>query len=270
MQNHLHIALLQPNLIWEDVPANLAHYDQLLDALPMQTDLVVLPEMFQSGFTMNPHLVAEPPNSTTTQWMQTWAKRLDAAICGSIVTIQNNHYYNRLLWVMPSGEVHFYDKHHLFRMGRENETYTRGNTPPLLIQYKGWNICGLVCYDLRFPVWSRNHFNPIPETNTHLPTYDLLLYVANWPEARSHAWSTLLQARAIENLCFVAGCNRIGTDANNIYYSGDSAIIDFKGQTLVTQTDHAAVLQYTLSKTQLVQFRHDFPAWMDADKFELR
>ena len=270
MQNHLHIALLQPNLIWEDVPANLAHYDQLLDALPTQTDLVVLPEMFQSGFTMNPHLVAEPPNATTTQWMQTWAKRLDVAICGSIVTIQNNYYYNRLLWVMPSGEVHFYDKHHLFRMGRENETYTRGNTPPLLIQYKGWNICGLVCYDLRFPVWSRNHFNPIPEANTHLPTYDLLLYVANWPQIRSHVWNTLLQARAIENLCFVAGCNRIGTDGNNIYYSGDSAIIDFKGQTLVTQTDHAAVLQYTLSKTQLVQFRHDFPAWMDADKFELR
>ena len=260
----LHLALLQTNLIWEDVPANLDQYDQLLDNLPTHTNVVVLPEMFQSGFTMNPHLVAEPPNGSTTQWMQLWAKRLDAAICGSIVTLDNNNYYNRLLWVMPNGEVHYYNKRHLFRMGRENEVYSSGTNPPLLVQYKGWTICGLVCYDLRFPVWSRNHF----ATNNTQP-YDLLLYVANWPQARQHAWSTLLQARAIENLSFVAGCNRIGTDANGNYHSGDSAITNFKGLTLCSTTDHAAVLQYTLSKAQLEHFRNDFRAWADADKFEI-
>lgn len=256
--NLLNITLVQSPLVWENMDANLQHFDQVLNTLQKSTDLVVLPEMFNTGFTMNAIQVAEKMGGKTHLWMQRKAHELQAVVTGSIVIEEGEKYFNRLIWMMPDGSFHTYDKRHLFRMAKEHKTYTAGNKQ-LIINYKGWNICPLVCYDLRFPVWSRNVGNE----------YDLLIYVANWPKVRNYIWSGLLQARAMENLSYVAGVNRVGSDDKGFDYSGDSTLIDFAGKPIWALSEQQGVYTHQLSKTDLEQFRNRFPAWMDSDKFKI-
>ncbi len=253
----LQITLVQPDILWEDIPANLLQYDQLLDGLT--TDIVLLPETFSTGFTMNASAVAETMYGRTIQWMSEKARLLNSVIAGSLVVKEDNHYHNRFIWMQPSGDFYSYDKRHLFRMGGEQEVYTPGHQQ-LVIPYKGWFIMPLICYDLRFPVWSRQ---------TSEQPYDLLLYVANWPQARNYAWTQLLRARAIENLAYVAGVNRVGVDGSGVYHSGNSALLNYKGEEIWTQADAIAVSTHTLSLTDLKQFRQQFPAHLDADGFSL-
>lgn len=256
--NDFNITLVQSSLQWENIDANLQHFSKLLNTILAQTDLVVLPEMFNTGFTMNAAKVAEKMGGKTHQWMQEKAIQLQAVITGSIVIEENGSYFNRLLWVFPNGNTQTYDKRHLFRMGKENEIYTAGKQR-LIVNYKGWKICPLICYDLRFPVWSRNNQNE----------YDLLIYVANWPRIRAYVWWALLHARAMENLAYVAGVNRIGEDGNNTPHSGDSTLVDFTGKTIWTQNNGQRIYSQTLSKQTLQQYRTRFPAWLDGDKFEI-
>ncbi|MBA4502851.1 amidohydrolase [Marinobacterium marinum] len=257
MQN-LRISLVQTHLDWQQPEANRERLTALLAPLEGQTDIIVLPEMFTTGFTMEPQTVAEPVTGPTLQWMQQQAAVLGAALCGSIV-VEDDGYRNRLLFVTPEGEVHHYDKHHLFRMANEHEYYAAG-TERCLIEYKGWRILPQVCYDLRFPVWCRNRDD-----------YDLLLCVANWPAPRRHPWRTLLLARAIENQCYVAGVNRVGEDGKGLDYSGDSLLVDFKGQALLDgPAGEPFIKTGLLNGEDLKQFRRNFPAWQDADDFTLQ
>lgn len=220
MKNQLIITGIQADLIWENPKKNLKYFTQQIENIPATTDIVVLPEMFTTGFSMNVKENAEPLDGTTIFWMIKIAKATKFAICGSLAIIQNKQYYNRFIFVHPSGKIDTYDKRHTFTLARENESYTAG-TSQKLIEFKGWKIFPQICYDLRFPVWSRNTLN-----------YDLLIYVANWPSKRIAAWSTLLKARAIENMTYTIGINRIGTDQNDLVYSGDSVIVDYLGETL--------------------------------------
>ncbi len=254
----LRLTLVQDELIWQDAAANRRHFEQLLAPLAGSTDLVVLPEMFTTGFTMAPERVAEAEQGASLAWMREQARRLDAAVCGSIAVRSARGFCNRLYWVDPQGGVSYYDKRHLFRMGGEHEHYQSGSERPSL-EYRGWRIRPIVCYDLRFPVWCRNDDN-----------YDLLLCVANWPAARRQPWRLLLQARAVENLCYVAGVNRVGRDGMGLDYSGDSLLVDFKGQLLVDGADAAPMLATAeLERSALQAFRQRFPAWQDADSFRL-
>lgn len=255
----LKIALVQTDLYWENPTANLAMLEEKIAALTESVDLIVLPEMFTTGFTMNPAPVAEPMNLTTFKWMRQMAAQTGAVLTGSFVAKEGQKYFNRLLWMQPDGGYDYYDKRHLFRMAQEHECYTAG-TRRIIKELKGWRICPLICYDLRFPVWARNV----------QMEYDLLLYVANWPAVRSQVWSTLLQARAIENLSYVAGVNRVGEDANAIPYSGDTALIDFKGEVVFRKTNEEGIYVQTLTKEPLTAFRERFPAYLDADEFEIK
>ena len=255
----LRISLVQTALAWHDPPANRAALEQLVGPLAAGTDLIVLPEMFTTGFTMAPREVAEPVAGPTLDWMRALATHTGAAITGSVVTREDGRYLNRLLWVEPEGRCLHYDKRHLFRMAREHEHYTAGRRR-LIVEWRGWRICPLVCYDLRFPVWSRNR---------RIAPYDLLIYVANWPAARHSAWQRLLPARAIENLCYVAGVNRIGPDGHGIEYTGDSVVRDWRGEALVRFGSEPAVQTAVLERESLERFRDKFPAQLDADDFEL-
>ncbi|WP_353722453.1 amidohydrolase [Dyadobacter sp. 676] len=255
----LSIALVQADLHWENVTANLASFEEKLAALSEPVDVIVLPEMFNTGFTMNTAL-AEPVNLTTTRWMKQIAKQTNALVVGSFAVNDKGSFFNRLFCVRPDGTYAQSDKRHLFRMGEENKYYTAGNSR-LTIEWKGWKICPLVCYDLRFPVWSRNIQND---------AYDILLYVANWPARRAHAWSTLLQARAIENQCYVVGVNRVGTDGNGLQYRGDSVALDYLGEPLVMLTNQETEKIVHISRTELAAYRQGFPALSDADDFEIR
>lgn len=254
----LRITIVQTALHWQEAEKNRAMFSgKLADAAP-QTDLIVLPEMFTTGFSMEAEALAEEATGPTLSWMQQEAQKHQAVITGSAIVKENGNYYNRLYWVRPDGSYARYNKKHLFRMAKEHHTYTAGGEK-IIVELNGWNICPLVCYDLRFPVWSRNVSN----------SYDLLLYVANWPQARSLAWRTLLQARAIENVAYVAGVNRVGTDGNNHPYSGDSAIIHPKGHHLLQTSQAEGIHSLTLSKQELTAFREAFPAHLDADAFSL-
>lgn len=257
----MRITLIQPDLHWHDSVANRAGLEERIFNLPEPTDLIVLPEMFTTGFTMDARAVAEPPKLTTFRWLKQMAAQTDAVVTGSYVVQENGQYYNRLIWMQPDGQFDQYDKRHLFRMADEDKVYAAG-TRRIIKEWRGWRICPLICYDLRFPVWSRNRDGVTGE-----PAYDLLLYVANWPAARRNAWNVLLPARAIENLCYVAGVNRVGTDGNAHPYTGDSAIIDPKGNVLFRQADTEIVHQQTLSLDELRTFRERFPAYLDADAF---
>lgn len=264
----MRITLLQPNLYWHDPVANRAMLEERIFALPEPTDLIVLPEMFTTGFTMDARAVAEPMNLTTFRWLKQMATQTGAVVTGSYVVREGNAFYNRLIWMQPDGQFDTYDKRHLFRMAGEDAVYTAG-TSRIVKEWKGWRICPLICYDLRFPVWSRN----VPAGLTDdAPSfaYDLLLYVANWPAPRRHAWNVLLQARAIENLSYVVGVNRVGNDGNQNAYTGDSAVVDFKGEVLFRQPDTEVVHQQTLSLDELCAFRERFPANLDADNFAVR
>lgn len=264
----MNITLLQANLYWHDPVANQAMLEERIFNLDEPTDLIVLPEMFTTGFTMDARAVAEPMNLTTFRWLKQMAAQTGAVVTGSYVVKEAGQFFNRLIWMQPDGQFDTYDKRHLFRMAGEDAIYTAG-TQRIVKEWKGWRICPLICYDLRFPVWSRNA--PVsagfsPSTNFD---YDLLLYVANWPAARRNAWNVLLQARAIENLSYVVGVNRVGTDGNGHLYSGDSAVIDFKGDVLFRQADLEVVHHQTLSLNELRAFREKFPANRDADGFTL-
>ena len=264
----MNITLLQPSLYWHDPVANRAMLEEKLFNLPEPTDLIVLPEMFTTGFTMDAKAVAEPMNLTTFRWMKQMAAQTGAVVTGSYVVQEKGgpmgqQFFNRLVWMQPDGQFDTYDKRHLFRMAGEDAVYSAGNQR-LVKEWKGWRICPLICYDLRFPVWSRNQSRESSDFS-----YDLVLYVANWPAARRNAWNVLLQARAIENLSYVVGVNRVGEDGNHHRYSGDSAVIDFKGDILFRHSDTEILHQQTLSLDELRAFREQFPANLDADRFTL-
>lgn len=261
--DNLRVTLVQANLQWEDIAANLQHFTALL-APVQQTHLIVLPEMFSSGFSMNAKAIAETMDGTAVQWMKGIAAQKQCAVTGSLIIAEDGHYYNRLVWATPEGKLYTYDKHHLFSLTDEPHIFTAG-TNRLMVNLHGWNICPMVCYDLRFPVWARNGIN----TDTGLPYYDVLLYVANWPERRSHAWKSLLVARAIENQCYTIGVNRVGNDGTGMPHSGDSMAIDALGATLYHKAKIEEVHTVILQHDALLQTRRHLPFLKDADSFEL-
>lgn len=255
----LRVSIVQTNIVWEDKQENLRLLRDKLSTLRGTTEIAVLPEMFSTGFSMNSRELAEPVSGRTLQTLRGWAKEFELALTGSFICCENDHYYNRAFFLTPGGEEYYYDKRHLFRMGQEAEHFSAGDKK-LIIPYLGWNICLLVCYDLRFPVWSRNIRNE----------YDVLIYVANWPQVRRLAWDTLLCARAIENLCYVCGVNRTGTDGNNLTYNGGSIIYSAKGEKLVAvPDDQEGMATASLDHAALQLFREKFPVWKDADEFTL-
>ena len=255
----LTVALVQTSILWEKIEENLNHLEKLLKPLKDKTDLILLPEMFTTGFSMNPAQLAEEMNGVSVSWLKTRAAELGCVIAGSIMVKENNRFFNRLIWMQPSGEFSTYDKGHLFRMGNEHRIYTKGKQQ-LIRKIGDWRVKTLICYDIRFPVWSRNRNN-----------YDLLVYVANWPEPRREIWKTLLKARAIENQAYVIGVNRIGSDGNGIDYSGDSAVVDPKGIVISNiQPYEEQVEIVTLSMKELKEFRKKFPVLPDRDEFTIR
>jgi len=255
----LRVSIVQQSLEWQDAAANRARFESLLEPLAGATDLVVLPEMFTTGFSMSPETLAEPPGGPTSEWLLQLARRLDAVVTGSVITQDGGRYYNRMLWARPDGALAHYDKRHLFRMAGEHAHYSPGEKA-LTVEWRGFRVCPLVCYDLRFPVFSRRRAEL---------DYDLLVYAANWPAARRHAWRTLLMARAIENQAFVAGVNRVGTDGKDIEYVGDSAVCDFLGRHLVDLGAEPGIATVELDGAALREFRDRFPAHLDADRFTL-
>jgi len=263
--DNLRVSLVQGNTRWHDPEGNRAYYGDLIAPLHGTTDLVVLPETFTSGFSNEAIAQAETMDGPTVEWMRQRARALDAAVCGSVQLRDDGKVYNRLLFATPDGNVQAYDKRHLFSFAGEHERYAAGDDR-LVVEWRGWRICPLVCYDLRFPVFSRNR---IDAGRPGQPDYDLLVYVANWPSVRAYPWNTLLRARAIENLCYVAAVNRVGTDGNGHHYSGDSAVIDFLGQPVSLCTDEEVVSTTTLLAAELAAHRARFPALADADAFTL-
>lgn len=254
----LTVTIIQADLIWENIDANLAQFEQKINDINQSTDLILLPEMFSTGFTMRSELFSEVMNGKTMQWMTKIAQQTNAVVAGSLIIKEKNTYYNRLIWMNPNGHYELYDKRHLFAMGGEHKSFSEG-TKRLIVELKGWKICPLICYDLRFPVWARNTEN-----------YDLLIYVANWPLPRIKHWQTLLTARAIENQVYTIGVNRIGTDNFGNYYSGHSAIIDPKGETWFEKEHSEAVHTHKLSKKYLAKVRESLPFLMDKDEFEIK
>lgn len=256
----LNITIIQTHLYWEDVESNLKHFDSKISNIIEPTDIIVLPEMFTTGFTMNPQQFAEEHAGNGLQWMITKAKEKKCVLVGSISVKDKGQFYNRLYWVKPDGSFQFYNKRHLFKMGNEDQFYTAGSEK-LIIDYNGWKICPLICYDLRFPVWSKNQ-----KENC----YDVLIYVANWPEVRAYPWKQLLIARAIENQSYVVGLNRIGNDGNGVAHSGDSAVINPRGELMSTIQSHEDKAEtLSLSYNYLEDFRSQFPVLLDGDEFEI-
>jgi len=262
MISDLKITLIQSSLFWENKEKNLEQFSRKIDSVKELTHLIILPEMFTTGFSMNTKDLAEPIADSTLGWMKKKASEKNCIITGSFICEENGKYFNRLVWMKADGTYSIYDKRHLFRMGDENNNYSSGNKK-MIVELNGWKICPLICYDLRFPVWSRNENG---ENN-----YDLLIYVANWPERRAHAWKTLLLARAIENQCYVAGVNRVGEDGNAVTHSGDSAVINAKGEIISHLRSHQeGVETIVLNKDELNKFREQFPVLLDADRFEIK
>jgi predicted amidohydrolase len=275
----LNITIIQSSLHWENIDENLKMFSQKISSIKEKTDLIALPEMFSTGFTMNNKPFAEKMGGKTFEWMKKMTKEKNCVLMGSIIIEEKGKYFNRLIWMRADGTFETYDKRHLFRYANEQDHYTAGNKK-LIVELNGWKICPMVCYDLRFPVWIRNrltppHPQPLSQGRGEQNpkgegSYDVLLFVANWPERRSHPWKTLLMARAMENQCYVVGVNRIGNDGNAIYHSGDSAAINFKGEIISKTKPHEESIEtITLSKIELEDWRKNFPAWMDADQFNL-
>ncbi|OYU96145.1 MAG: amidohydrolase [Bacteroidetes bacterium B1(2017)] len=255
----LRVSLIQSDLVWEDSKANLDNFANEVLKLKNTTDIIVLPEMFSTGFSMRPHLFAQTMEEDAVSSMKEWAIKTQAAVCGSLMIKEGEKYFNRFIWAEPNGTLLYYDKSHLFRMGEEQKHYSKGSIR-LLIAYKGWNIAPFVCYDLRFPVWIRK----TPEFN-----YDLLIFVANWPERRALHWKLLAQARAIENQSYVVAVNRVGADGSEIYHSGDSQVVDALGNVVYSNNKGIETATISLSKEDLVKYRETFPVGLDADKFEI-
>ncbi|RMG82350.1 MAG: amidohydrolase [Bacteroidetes bacterium] len=252
------VTVFQSNLIWEDPPANRKMFSEKIDRLAEPTDLIILPEMFTTGFSMNARKLAETMDGESVQWMRRYAKKKKAMVMGSLIIEEDGQFFNRLIAMRPDGSLSFYDKRHLFTLAGEHAHYRKG-TRRLILDYKGWKICPLICYDLRFPVWSRN-----------TEDYDLLIYVANWPVKRSHHWKSLLRARAIENQSYTIGVNRCGEDAGGYYYSGDTSVIDFGGNIhfQVAHTEAAFTTSLSLEKQTAFRKRLDFLP--DRDNFEIK
>ncbi|MBE7442809.1 MAG: nitrilase family protein [Flavobacteriales bacterium] len=286
---NLKITIIQSELHWEKKAKNLALFTEKIASITEATDVIMLPEMFTTGFTMNAKPLAETMNGEAIKWMKQQAKNKNAAIVGSLIITEKKLYFNRLIWVQPDGKVYHYDKRHLFRMANEHETFSAGNSR-LIVAWRGWKICPLVCYDLRFPVWSRNKEFKVQslkfkvdlqsdnkarilehETLNPKPVFDLLIYVANWPEARKEPWCKLLEARAIENQVYVVGVNRVGLDGKEISYSGNSAVIDPKGNAISNIATHQNHIQtIELNRQELEDFREKFPVGLDGDDFEIK
>lgn len=264
-KNTLRLSLVQANLAWENPVKNLAAFDRLL-ADVKKTDVVVLPEMFSTGFSMRPEKLAETMEGPTVSWMKEKAKKHKTAICGSLIIAEGKpgskkglKYYNRFVWAMPNGELFSYDKRHLFSPANEDRHYTAGKEK-IMINYRGWNIVPFVCFDLRFPVWCRN-------TGAEA---DLMLFVANWPAPRNNAWQQLLVARAIENQCYVAGVNRVGKDGNGMDHKGSSTVVDFLGNAVLKGPEKKSwVKTIEIEKKPLEDFRKKFPVWKEADEFDI-
>jgi omega-amidase len=278
----LSVSLIQANLVWEDKASNLRMFGEKIGELG-PTEVVVLPEMFSTGFSMRPEVLAETMDGETVTWMKRMAASKKVIITGSVIIEEEGNYYNRLIWMLPNGQYGYYDKRHLFGYAGEHNHFSAGSKR-LIASVKGWRVNLLVCYDLRFPVWARQknvptlsmedeedkEFGGAPQyvgQSPEAPEYDILIYVANWPERRAHAWKTLLQARAIENQCYVIGVNRVGTDGNDIYYSGDSMIVDPLGEVLYTGSTEEFVYTTTLEKRNLDEVRAKLPFLKDGDSF---
>jgi predicted amidohydrolase len=257
MNSHLRVTLVQTELAWQDPAANRRNLATHFRGLAGHTDLVVLPEMFSTGFSMDAETLAEDMAGPTIGWMREEAAALGCVVTGSLIVRDTGRCFNRLVWARPDGSLEHYDKRHLFRMAGEQRHYAAGERR-LVVEVKGWRVCPMVCYDLRFPVWSRSRDD-----------YDALLYVANWPQRRAHAWTTLLKARAIENLCYVVGVNRVGGDGNGATYGGDSMALDFLGQPLSSEGGGERVETAVLDLESLRAYRQSFPTQLDADRFEL-
>lgn len=277
--SHLTFTLIQTNLHWEDKAANLQMLEEKINSIQHPTQIIVLPEMFNTGFSMKPEEHAEDMQGPTVQWMKKMAVTKRVIVTGSIMVkesvvsdaalsneadeaVATEQYFNRLIWMLPNGQYGVYDKRHLFAFAEEDKHYTAG-TRRLIASVNGFKINLQVCYDLRFPVWARQ------QTNENEPEFDVLIYVANWPERRVHAWKTLLTARAIENQCYVIGVNRTGNDGNNIYHSGNSMVIDAMGEALYEKEHEEDVFTITLSKEKLEEIRHKLPFLKDADSFSI-
>lgn len=258
MPNKLTISLIQVDLLWEDPQSNRDKFESIIKKLP-PTDLVVLPELFTTGFTMNVTENYEALNGHSVSWMSEVAAKYNAALCGSLIIKDGEGYFNRLLFVAPDGLIGQYDKRHLFRMGDEHKNYTTGKER-VVVEYKGWRILPQICYDLRFPVWSRNRGD-----------YDLMINVANWPASRQHVWTTLLAARAIENQCFVAGLNRVGVDGTGLDHCGNTMLVDYKGRIIKSiGYGEAGHFTETIDLKEQNDFKERFPAYLDADGFDFR
>ncbi|MCB0569711.1 MAG: amidohydrolase [Phaeodactylibacter sp.] len=251
----LRVTLVQSSLHWEDRAANLASFEKKLEGAAGHTDLVVLPEMFTTGFTMNAANLAEPMSGPTMAWMARQAAKLGATVTGSFIATENGRYYNRLIWMRPDGSYASYDKHHLFTLAGEHHTYTAGDKQ-LVVGLHGWKILPLICYDLRFPAWSRN-----------VAGYGLLIYVANWPEPRRHHWRSLLAARAIENQSYTLGINCVGKDGNGFDYTGDTSVFNYTGEELLHAANTEGCFTLTLSHAEQVAFREKLPFLADRDNF---
>lgn len=263
MHATLHLSLIQSNLYWENSTQNRLQFESYFQKIG-KTDVIILPEMFTTGFTMNTAIAETVENSPTLEWLNVHAAKLDAMLMGSLIIEENGHYFNRLYAVEPSGKTHYYDKRHLFRMADEHHHFSVG-TQRIIIEYKGWRICPQICYDLRFPVWSRNMLQ-VDQNGQTIKGYDVLVYVANFPAARASAWNILLPARAIENAAYCVGVNRVGTDGKQIAYSGNSAVYDFKGTQLI-HSEQEDILQVSLSAEELKSYRQKFAVYLDADSF---
>ena len=274
--SQLIVTIIQTDLHWEDKAANLAMLEKKIRGIGEKTMLVILPEMFSTGFSMRPDALAETMDGPAVQWMKKIAAEKKIILTGSLIIEDQGQYYNRLIWMLPNGQHGYYDKRHRFAYAGEDEYYAAGNKR-LIASVNGWKVNLLVCYDLRFPVWARQHpdvgQSSLESNNTSNADveleYDVLVYVANWPERRVHAWKTLLQARAIENQSYVIGVNRVGDDGNNIHYSGDSMIIDPLGEVLYNKSNVEDVFTFTLLKDRVKEVRTKFPFWKDADEFRI-
>ncbi len=258
MQEKLNITIIQSDIVWNNPTENRRIFTKKITSISSTIDIVVLPEMFTTGFSMHPEKSAESMNEKTVLWMRKLAKEQQLAIIGSLIIKEDKKYYNRLIFAHPNGEIDTYDKRHLFTYGGEDKVYITGNKR-LIVEYKGWKICPMICYDLRFPVWSRNNDD-----------YDILIYVANWPKPRISAWDTLLKARAIENMCYVIGLNRVGVDANKLEYVGHSQVLDMLGKKLINNDiEKETIFQVPLDKKKLIEIRNKFQFLNDKDSFSI-
>jgi omega-amidase len=257
--DNLKISIFQGYLFWENIDKNLQNIELRLSSIREKTELIILPEMFTTGFTMNAAALAEPMGGKTMQWMHKIAVKYNAVVTGSLIIKENNKFYNRLIWMRPDGTHEHYDKRHMFALGNEHETYTAGNKR-IIVELNGWKICPVICYDLRFPVWLRNVGGE----------YDLLLIVANWPERRALHWRTLIPARAIENQAYVVAVNRVGHDGNEVYHSGDSNCIDPNGKVIYYKRDEEDMYTFTIVGDEIEKIRRAMPFLKDADIFEIK